>query len=538
MKNYQLLLLALLSGLLLGLSWPFIGGVTFIIFVALIPLLWTERILALKKKSALQVFMHAYLTFFTFNLMTTWWIKNADFMGAVMAIVCNAFFMSTVFWLFHLTKKWVGKKEGYMALLIYWIAFEYLHLNWELSWSWLTFGNVFSTSISQIQWYEYTGVLGGSFWVIVINVLTFLLIRTYVVDRKLNVRLMLLIITLFILPKVISYQLYSSYEEKGSPLNIVVVQPNIDPYNEKFSGLPPSEQVDKMVRLARQEVNAKTDYLILPETALPEAVWEHAVSYSYGHEAFSKLIEEYPDLKVLIGMSSSVMYLDSNQAPPNAKFHPSVGYYENFNSAMQIDSSEKIQFHHKSKLVLGVEKIPFINTLPFMKKLSINLGGASGKLGVQKSPSVFTAIDQSTQLAPIICYESIFGEYVNQYVHKGANVFAIITNDGWWDDTPGYKQHLSFASLRAIENRRSIARSANTGTSAFINQKGEISEATDWWVEDVIKGTLYTNEIKTVYNQYGDFIGRSLAFVAPLLLLLTVVKKMNKTASRLSLKKQ
>lgn len=537
MKNIKLLLLALLSGILLAISWPYAGGLTSFIFIAFVPLLWAEFQLSESKKTKLVVFSHAYLTFFTFNLITTWWIKNADFMGAVMAIVCNSFFMATVFYLFHLTKKWVGQKEGYISFLIYWIAFEYLHLNWELSWSWLTMGNAFSTSISQIQWYEYTGVLGGSLWVLIVNVLAFICLKKYIVNKKFNVRLVLLVLGLLFIPKLLSYRIFDQYQEEGETLEFVVVQPNIDPYNEKFSGLSPSDQVDKMIDLAKQKLSVQTDYLILPETALPETMWEHMIKYSYAYEELLKLTQVFPKLNILVGMSSAVVYSDSNKAPINSKYHSSIGYYEEFNSAMQLDESSNIQIHHKSKLVLGVEKIPFINSLPFMKKLSINLGGSSGKLGTQEIPSVFKNKDKTVAVAPIICYESIFGEYVSQYVHQGATVFAIITNDGWWGDTPGYKQHLSFASLRAIENRRSIARSANTGTSAFINQRGEISQATNWWEADVIKGQLRTNENKTIYNIYGDFIGRSMAFVAPLLLLLTLVRKMNKTAARLSFKK-
>lgn len=540
MKRFKLLLLTLLSGLLLGLSWPYTGSLTTLIFIAFIPLLWVEMELSERNKSALRVFLHAYLSFFVFNLITTWWIKNADMMGAVMANVCNAFFMSTIFWLFHLTKKWVGKKEGYIALLIYWIAFEYLHLNWELSWSWLTLGNAFAISIKQIQWYEFTGVLGGSLWVLIVNILTFLLIRSYIYAQKLNVRMLIMILFIFFIPKALSYQMFNSYEEKGNELEFVIVQPNIDPYNEKFNGLSPEEQVDKMIALAKQKLTKTTDYLVLPETALPEAMWERDIAFSYGYKSFQDLTKQYENLQVIIGLSSSIMYTPGMEKSSTARDFAGDGraWYDNYNTAIQIDETESIPIHHKSKLVLGVEKLPFANSLPFMKKLSINLGGTSGGLGYSERPTNFNSEKSDVILAPIICYESIFGEYVNQYVHQGANIFAIITNDGWWDDTPGYKQHLSYASLRAIENRRSIARSANTGTSAFINQKGEISQATKWWEPAVISGKLTGNERKTIYNAYGDFIGRSLAFIAPLLLLLAVVKKMNKTAARLNLKKQ
>ena len=128
-------------------------------------------------------------------------------------------------------------------------------------------------------------------------------------------------------------------------------------------------------------------------------------------------------------------------------------------------------------------------------------------------------------MAPVICYESIFGEYVTGYVQKGAELIFIITNDGWWKNTPGYKQHMSFARLRAIETRRSIARSANTGISCFINQRGDVSQPTGWWVDAAIKGTINANDEITFYVKYGDYIARISLFVSALLLLNLVVRK-------------
>jgi apolipoprotein N-acyltransferase len=159
----------------------------------------------------------------------------------------------------------------------------------------------------------------------------------------------------------------------------------------------------------------------------------------------------------------------------------------------------------------------------------INIGGTSGSLGVQAEPENFTG-PGGAKVAPVICYESVFGEYVSKYVQKGAQLIFIITNDGWWRNTPGYKQHLSFARLRAIETRRSIARSANTGISCFIDQRGEISQATNWWVPASINGTLNANSAMTFYVKHGDYIARVALFMTIVLLanLLVVRIKKNK----------
>jgi len=123
----------------------------------------------------------------------------------------------------------------------------------------------------------------------------------------------------------------------------------------------------------------------------------------------------------------------------------------------------------------------------------------------------------------LICYESAYGEFTNKFVKKGANVIFVITNDGWWGDTPGHKQHLYFSPLRAIETRRSVARSANTGISCFIDQRGNIYQATKYWEPDVIKQDINLNSEITFYTRMGDYIGRISAFLSVIFILLSVV---------------
>src|ERR1019366_8296206 len=170
--------------------------------------------------------------------------------------------------------------------------------------------------------------------------------------------------------------------------------------------------------------------------------------------------------------------------------------------------SSNIQIYHKSKLVPGVEKMPFPFIFKYFGKLAINLGGTIGSLGIQDERSVFVSRDSTMKTAPVICYESIYGEYVSEYVKNGAQFISIITNDGWWGDTPGYKQLLKYGALRAIETRRYIARSANVGVACIINTKGEIEQPTQWWTPAAIKGEIILNSELTFYTCFGDYIAR------------------------------
>jgi apolipoprotein N-acyltransferase len=172
--------------------------------------------------------------------------------------------------------------------------------------------------------------------------------------------------------------------------------------------------------------------------------------------------------------------------------------------------------------VPGVEIMPYPKLFGFLEKFAINLGGTSGSLGIQNERKNFL-VDDSTIVAPAICYESIYGDFMSAYMRNGAQLISIITNDGWWGNTAGYRQHMNYARLLAIEFRKSIARSANTGISCFINQRGDVIEKTEWWKEDAIKQTLYKNDIKTFYARHGDYIGKIFSALSGLLLILLLV---------------
>ena len=182
-------------------------------------------------------------------------------------------------------------------------------------------------------------------------------------------------------------------------------------------------------------------------------------------------------------------------------------------------------YHHKSKLVVGVEHMPLQGILrPILGDIMIDLGGTIAVKTTQEIPSVLSSLSDE-KVAPVICYESIYGEYVTQYVREGAQFLGILTNDAWWGDTQGHKQLLSYTRLRAIETRKSIARSANTGISAFINQRGEVISSLDYGKAGALRGTILANDKKTFYVRYGDYIARLSAFIGIGILLTSLLKK-------------
>jgi apolipoprotein N-acyltransferase len=532
LKKYQLLLLSLFSGVLFALGW-FPNGLFPILFIAFIPLLVIEEHFFSypDKNKRGTLFLYAYLAFFTWNILTTWWVKNASFGGAAMAIFCNALLMSIPFLMFHRVRKRIGIRWKYTLFICFWISFEFIHSNWELSWSWLTLGNALADAPAVIQWFEYTGVFGGSLWILFVNVFIYELCKGFKRrTRTFNIRNIAIVLSMIFIPVLISFAVGSvaGNKEKKGDVQVVVVQPNIDPYNEKFDA-PFEGQLQKMLELAMQKISDQTEYVIFPETALTEEMWENQLEQSGSVQILRLFLKNYPQLKIVIGASTAKVYQPGEELSVTARrFTQEEAYYDSYNTALQIDNTPRIQIYHKSKLVPGVEQLPFPFIFKHLESVAIDLGGTTGSLGTQEERTVFVSEDNTMRTAPVVCYESVYGEYVSEYVKNGANFISIITNDGWWGDTPGYRQHLKYGRLRAIETRRWIVRSANTGISCFISPSGEIDQPTGYWVPAVISQRITLNNELTFYTKYGDYIARAALCLTIALLLYALLLKFRK----------
>jgi apolipoprotein N-acyltransferase len=531
MKKSTLLIFSLLSGLLLALPWyqNFSGIISTIAFL---PLLIIEDHIYKTKESNEHfiLFRYSSLTFLIWNVIATYWIKNSDIIAAITVILTNTLFMSLTFGLFHITKRKFGSKVGNFSFIIYWLCFEYIFLNAELTWPWLNLGNAFANDIKLIQWYEYTGVLGGSLWILILNLILFRAFKSYIEQKNLKFFSFKLSIYIFflIVPILISNHIFRNYKEDGKGIKIAVLQPNFDPYSEKYN-ISQDEQLNTIMSLADSIIDGKTDYIIAPETAINKPIWEYNLSNDSSILSIREFIHKHPNIKFIIGASTLKKTTNKQKSLAITRYNKTdSSFYIAFNAALQIDTTDKIPIYYKSKLVSGVETMPYLHFLPFLEKFILDFGGVIGSLGTQNEREVFYHSNNKFSIAPVICYESAFGEHVSDYIKKGASLIFVITNDGWWSDTPGYKQHLNCSQLRAIENRRSIARSANTGISAFINQRGEIVSNTAWWEKSAIKDVLKTNNKITFYTRYGDYIGRLARFLSILLVLYLIVNHLIK----------
>lgn len=525
--------MATLSGVLLAVAFPPIAWGKLFLFAGFVPLLILERELRLEghPKPLRALAGYAYHGLIVWNILVTYWVANTAFIAGVFAISINTLFMVVPLLAYSVSKKYMPRMAG-AAFIGYWLSFEYLHLRWELSWPWLTLGNAFADVPSMIQWYEWLGVPGGSLWVLVINVLLFRLWISWTdPSPKRDLKTTVQVAALLLLPVLISWIRFATYEPQRSQerdLEVVLIQPNFEPHYEKFN-YPVSKQLERFLELSASGLSDSTDYLVFPETSFG-LIEDKMLGQETVTSQLAGFVRQYPRLKLVSGLS---IYRKLEADEPSTlntreveRKRGELMRYEVYNAAAQFRAdSREVPYYKKSKLVPGAEILPYQKYLYFLEPLVNKLDGSIAGHGTQPERSVFES-PGGVPVAPIICYESVYGEYHGGYVRKGAQIGFVMTNDGWWDNTAGHKQHLHFASLRAIETRRDIARSANTGISCFINQKGEIRQETKYEVAAAVRGTMTPNDRITFYVQWGDMIGRIAVFLAILLLINTFVKRL------------
>ena len=533
MKKENMLLWGLIVLFALMMSVPFIIPHTgFIALFGLLPLLMMERIAGQLGRK--HIWIYHYTAFVLWNAITTFWVCNATVGGGIFAILANSLQMSLIFGLFRISKKKFTGALPYIFLAAAWIAWERFYFDAEISWPWLVLGNSFARTTWAIQWYEFTGTLGGSLWIWACNLSLFGIMVSlsdgsfFNWNGKARAASFIGYAAVLILPFIGSAVIGKKYNgamEEGCQLPVVIVQPNIDPYS-KFQAMTQDEQnallesqITNVLKNREADSTSGSPLLILaPETFTNDIICgEYDRSRTW--RRFTSLLKNYPGVNMLFG-ASSYDYFESASRPSHTARQLGDGrWVESHNSALIIDGSSRTEIFHKSKLVVAVEMTPYP---AIFCKIDDMLGGVMGRCIGQDEITLLNVQGIDGQNIPIgsaVCYESVYGEYYTDYIRKGAQAMTIITNDAWWGDTPGYRQHLSYASLRAIETRRAIARCANTGISAIISPSGEILHPTPWWEPAVISSQIPLRKDITFFVSHGDITGRLCTFLFLLLLL-------------------
>ena len=540
MKRENMLIWGLVALFAVMMSIPYLVPHTgFLALFAIVPLLCMDRIADMTGRK--RVWIYHYSAFVLWNAVTTFWVCNATIGGGIFAVLANSLQMSLVFGLFRLSKKRFSGSLPYIFLMTAWIAWERFYFDAEISWPWLVLGNSFARSIWAIQWYEFTGALGGSLWIWMCNLSIFGILVSLSDgsishwNGKAKAAAATGLLVLFVAPPVVSGFIGREYHdamEEGEQLDVMIIQPNIDPYN-KFQAMTQAQQngillsmAEKNLKKRKNDSTAAPLLVVAPETFTGGVICgEYQRSQTWN--GFVRFLKDYPEVNMLFG-ASTYDYIHSPEAPSYTARKVGDGMWvESHNSALMTDGSARTEIYHKSKLVVAVEHTPYPRIFCPIDNM---LGGVMGRCVGQDEISLLHVKDKDSSI-PIgcaVCYESVYGEYYTDYIRKGAKAMTIITNDAWWGNTPGYRQHLSYASLRAIETRRAIARCANTGISAIISPSGKIHQPTPWWEPAVIEGSIPLRNDITFFVSHGDITGRVCTFIFLLMLLALAVQSVTR----------
>jgi apolipoprotein N-acyltransferase len=509
---------AITTGLLLVAGW-FPVGMPLLLLFAFVPLLlWENEILNKARRGDQygKIFLYSFIAFAIFNVSRGWWVAMSAWFAIVLPFF-NAMLMASIFTLFHCFRMLFKNRHWSMIMFpILWLIFENINTNWDFNFPWLNLGNGFADFPSLVQWYEFTGAEGGTLWIALTNVMvaiTILAVRGY----DMYLRHIFASLAIIFVPLVLSLVMYCNYEpDTSKSADIVLLQPNLDPYNEQYS-LSADSVTSILLNMAASKVDENTDYVIAPESCLQEYAWEERIMEVNSIEQILKFNEKYPRLNWIAGMSTrNLLPKDSKSLAARKRTYYNYEKqqydtitYQCSNVALNIGKPNQdysVYWRRKTYLTSTVEKMPLRKYLPFLENLALNLGGTIGSLAIDSNIYCFQNTSTGLRSGVMICYESACGNLVRKFSLAGNQILFCITNDGWWGNTQGYRQHKSLSRLRAVENRRYLCRAANTGISCVISPKGEILQQSNYWTRETIKSRVYLQEGRTFYAIHGDYL--------------------------------
>ena len=508
LQDRRIYLMSTLSGLMMGLSFPPMPFLLLLIPAWMILFQLSESELSQVGKSGFGRFRVYYHIFIIWNIISTFWICNTALAAGFIAILVNALLMSMVFVVYHILKSWIRSPYWFYLLASIWMSFEFLHFRWDIQWPWLTLGHYFMEQTNYVQWFEITGVYGGTFLILAICWISYKILEGWKKTGRVPLSKFGLWAAIILLPAMVSILLKPGVDNRSEEIKVAIIQPNYEPHYAKFQ-VPASTQMAQFVKLTRSVMDSTLDYLIFPETSFDVSLnsWDN----HFVPQTLKRLLKEYRQLTLIAGMDTYKVLDDDDPHDQFTRTHirqeGDTIFWENHNSAVRMADGLPMEIYYKSKLVPGAEYFPFSKIFFFLKPLMRKLGGTASGLRNQAERESFMGLDGHAA-APIICYESVFGEYVSGYIENGADWMVIMTNDGWWDNTAGHIQHLNLARLRAIEQRRDIARCANTGISCLIRKDGSVTQTTAYGVDDAIVVDVSPNQEVTFYATYGDYLAR------------------------------
>jgi apolipoprotein N-acyltransferase len=523
--------LCIISGVLLGASFP-PSTLGILACFGLVPLL----VVLADIEEVGTGLRYSYVAFLVFHIITLNWTggyahgRDMYMMiaGAVTMVVHPLFYFIPIS-IYLVTKKTLGGKVALGVLPFAWVGYEYTHTLSEWSFPWLTIGNSQSFDLARMQFISATGVLGLSFWIVLLNVLAFLCysVLAHRWERRVPVAAIVVLacfVLIYYIPAWYGWSVLSKAPQSADGLtgeektiNVGMIQANVDPW-EKWSqnGYVTLERYLEMTAALVDTAKAgRPDLVLWPETAVP-----YDLHSELNRPLFLRVRNQIAEkgVSVLTGMPYFVYYPDSTTAPLSAKRRKLTGErYDAFNAAILIEpGAEDMPWYGKMKMVPIAERVPYAELFAFVDFLRWGVGIGGWQIGPKQT--IFTERRSGTRFCALICYESVYPGFVASFVRAGAEFISIITIDSWWDRMSGAYQHERFAVFRAVENRRWLARCAVGGISCYIDPYGRVYDETELFTTRSLDRTIGRSTDLTYYSEHGDWLGEMCLWIAGLFL--------------------
>ena len=450
------------------LAWYF---ATIFIFVAFVPFFYLLE----KEQKHKEILIYIFILFW--NIIVVFWLCEIHILKGLETFFMNSLVMCVPIWVVLRLKKRFSFIPVVGLLLPLWLIVEYLHHHWFLGFPWLTLGNVFGQTPKYVQWYTYTGVLGGSVWVLCGNYLIFRVIQTPIpkslspagkgtLKTKYNF-IFVGLLTIFVPALFSLFLLEKTKNTYPKPPNIIFMQTSWD-----NKVLTDNEKVAQIIQLITPLLTQETEYILLPEAVFSQVIWASEIKQTVLYLKMKNILQKYPNLKIIFGATLqkvvpkniNALYLDKLNL-----------FYEKYNVAIQIDNTENIQIKYKEIFVPIDECVPFwLRFVPFESEfLSVpaqnnhSLSSFSNKINNknQEEQRVFLGI----------CYEMINSFFVNKYIKQEDKAILMLSSEGFMKTTSiGRQQYLNICRLRSIETQKYIIKSSYKGIACVISPQGEL----------------------------------------------------------------
>jgi apolipoprotein N-acyltransferase len=389
-----------------------------------------------------------------------------------------------------------------------WVAVEWVR-GWMFSgWGWNSLGSALHRNLPLMQIVEYTGVAGLSFITAFVNVIALTTVRRFILEthvRPMRPHYDLTLTMVAVLAVFIHGMRALQVRRPMDVVRVAAVQSNIS-RDQKSSADAAQTVFDRFTRLSEiaLRANPPPDLLLWPESALPGPVLSDETTHRYVMDfaASSKA-------DLLLGSID----FDKESA---------------YNAALLVSNGgNRVQVYRKIHLVAFGEYIPGRHTMPLFAQIIGDQVPADFAFGQQHT--VFRLTKNDVQVAPLICFEDTLGDLTRHFILEGANLIANVTNDGWFLESAGSKQHLANAVFRCVESRRPMVRAANTGVTCFVDQFGRITQQLrddtgNTFTEGVLTGEVAvpTSRDLTFFTRHGDLISPLSACVGLIVLVVNL----------------